>query len=339
MKLKIKTQTNVYLDSQILTGLKVGERVRLTPSDPNGAIKLEDAGGNPITNTIGDLELSSTATTAFGIETGSSCNLNAGTVTIGSINNNCTIYFGEQGDTPLDVSFLGDDNYLQSSNSLDGINIAKQDEITTTWQYYNNDAADYIEWDITSWLSNSNLQTRIWLDGPDAFVDQALDGKVLNVSVDITKNSNVPPGTCSLLPNLGAEGTNPVIYQIQIDVSSGTPKADFSLNCDQEPMDITLVIELADQENYEIQSGQAVEKSLVFANRPTVGMEAHFTRVSDGIEMISFSPDKLQNLYMGESYELEFVIGILWADALTPLIRPVVQSPSNKPSIITTIHL
>jgi hypothetical protein len=310
-QLAIKNKTDVSLDTQSISGLKVGDKIQLTPTSPTGFIILKDASGNDIVNTLGDLELEVAGGTAFDLVPGSTCNLNAGTVTIGSITDDCAIFFSEQGDATLTVSFLGDANYFYSSSSPYDITIAKQEAITVTWQYSASDGS-YQDWDIASWQSNTNLYVQLLLEGPAEFVPAALDGKILDLTFQFSG------GYCFLDPITSAPGSNPPLYKLGIIGTSPTPYARFYLWCQLEDTQATLDVALVDQVSLGFGPGQITQRSLVIANRPTVGMESHFVRVSDGAEMIDLPNTQLKPLNLGETYALNFKVGVLWADGYNP---------------------
>lgn len=319
----IKTNTAVGLSASALAGLRVGQIIQLT-SPTGGAITLATAGGAPITATTGGFRLSASDPSLLGIASGSTCTLNSGVVQIATLASNCAIYFSKQGAFTLDVSFLGDPNFYPSASTIPGVSVARQDGMRVTWQYKELPASpSYQAWDITSWEKSKALPVRLLLQGPPGnFAPQVLNGKNLALTFNITKNTS-PPGTCTIVPLVSVSGTNPRILQLSIDGGGPTAVVDFTLTCSADPMEISMGIALGDSVNFAFTSGQELEKGLVIATRPTVGMTLEFRRVADGDQtLVSGPPTILKTLYVGERYEIKATVGILWADAFNPPFYP-----------------
>lgn len=319
----VKTNTAVGFDSLALSGVKVGQIVRLT-SPTGGAISLTTAGGAPIIATTGGFRVSASDPALLGIASGSTCSLNSGVVQITTLTSNCSIYFTKQGNFTLEVAFLGDPNYYPSTNTVPGVVVAKQDGMRVTWQYKELPSSPtYDAWNITSWEKNKALPVRIILDGPSTnFAPQSLDGKNLALTLNILKNTS-PPGTCTITPFVSASGTNSRTLQLAINGTGTSAVVDFTLTCSSDPMEISLAIALGDAANFSITTGQEVSKGLVIANRPTVGLTVDVRRVADTDQtIVNGPPALLKTLYVGERYEVRITAGTLWADAFNPPYYP-----------------
>jgi hypothetical protein len=318
--ISVKTNTMVSINPLDLLGTKVGQRIVLT-STMGGILSLTDTNGNPITATIGGFRITPSDPAALGIVPGSSCTLNAGVLQITTITSSCSVYFTKTGTFTLTIQYLGDANYYNSSSSVPDVSIARQNGITTTWQYRDTPST-YTDWNITSWEPNKDLPVRILLQGPANFEPASLQSKALAMALSILKNTS-PAGTCNLSPSLSSSGTNPRTYQISINSSSGTATVDFTLRCSSEPMELLLNIQVADSTNFSITTDQPVEKSLVIAKRPTVGMSIDFKRLADGDQtLVTGPPASLKKLFVGEKYSVQITAGVLWADAFNPPYYP-----------------
>jgi hypothetical protein len=317
--LSIKTNTVVSINPLDLLGTKVGQRIVLT-SMTGGVLSLTDTNGNPITATIGGFRITASDPAALGVVPGSSCTLNAGVLQITTITSSCSVYFTKTGTFTLNLQYLGDANYYNSSGSVPDVSIARQNGITTTWQY--RESATYTEWNITSWEPNKDLPVRILLQGPANFEPASLQSKTLALALTISKNTT-PAGTCTVTPIVSSSGTNPRIYQISINSSTGTATVDFTLRCSSEPMELLFNINVADTTNFSIAADQPVEKSLVIAKRPTVGMTINFRRLADNDQTtVAGPPAALKKLFVGEKYTVQITVGVLWADAFDPPYYP-----------------
>ncbi len=315
----IKTNTVVSLNTPAFAGVKVGQIVQLS-SPTGGAITLATAGGVPITATTGGFRLSASDAALLGVASGSSCGLVNGVIQVTTLSSNCAIYFTKQGSFTLEISYLGDVNYYPSASTIPGVSVARQDGIRVTWQYKELPSSpSYQAWNITSWEKSKDLPIRLLLEGPaGSFAPQSLNAKNLALTLNITKNTS-PPGTCTITPIISASGTNPRTLQLAINGTGAAAVVDFTLTCSSDPMEILMGIALADSANFAFTSGQELEKGLVVATRPTVGMTLEFKRVADNDQsLVNGPPAILKTLYVGERYELKATVGVLWADAFNP---------------------
>lgn len=331
--LVIKQNTRISLNSPSFLGLKVGQWVKLTSStttntaSPDGAVILTNTAFQHI-NANGPITISAAQTGVFGIEASqsntSNCTVDTAgqVVTIASITTNCAVYFRKVGTFSLSVSFGGDVNFYQSNSSTPlSVTVTKQDGITFTWLQ----SASYVAWgDLSAVPPNTNLPIRIELGGPTGFSGAAFTNQAINLNLAITSNPSA--GTCNLSGS-SVLGSFPN-YIIVIDASATTPRADFTLRCDKQPMTVSITASLNNTTDFGLAAGQVSNRVLGILDRGNSYMNIDFRRTAGNASMLTTNAMNL--FHIGERYTLQVTVGRLWADSYEGSTYAPRQAVINK---------
>ena len=306
--LKTASTTIVYPQNSYI----VGKTINLTTSPAGGGVLSVLANGSAITNSTGKLAISSTINGLFGVVPGSTCTLTTNgqgveNIAIGSV---CTIYFKLEGSWDFTISYPGDVNSAPSSTGISQQVLGKQDGVSLLWKYKD---GTYLDLDFIQ-TSNSNIQIRIVLPLPEGVTGKVLEGSSLDIALSITQNT-VPAGTCNISNSEGnvVTGAFPT-YHVPIKYSQVTGAyADFLLDCNKQPMGAKMDVSLADQVNFAFAPDQPLSQLMYFSTYTYASLTNSFNLVTSSLTRNEISGLNLNQLYVGESYQISAEIGPIYA--------------------------
>jgi hypothetical protein len=249
-QLKVLDNTKVLIGN--LSGVKVGERIRLTGPDLTtaGIVEIRNSTGRFFPSTGLTLEEKSGAD-IFGVENeGVNCtrdNGNGSKVVVTAANADCFIYFKHIGSSyTLVATFAGDATNNGGTSGDTPVSVQKQDQISATIKYLDPVAGDYTTTFPPNFITNTGSSIRVELDGPSSsfspgntsFPPTALvDRKVLVTLTNAFSIANCQITTNSLVADLTGG-----VYEVTItQKAKGDPTipasltyvtaADFDISC------------------------------------------------------------------------------------------------------------
>lgn len=305
-----------------LTGVKVGQRIRLSgPSTTTSIISILN-GTTPIFPATGLILTEKSGKDIFGVENeGVNCtsSANGSVVTVGAANADCFIYLKHIGAYTLVAAFDGDANYSNSTSGDTPITVSKQDQITATIQYLGSGAPTLP----ANFTTNIPAPVRVLLTGPaggfpvsSAFPPAALVGRkvLVTMSNDYSKNNCTIPVDSQVVDKGGG------IYEVNISqkiipgadptLDTYVTAADFSVTCTTESTTgLSFVVTFSDQTTPTKDSddfGFSTSPVNLFqkaVSRPSLGTIVVSIKRQDTAQTNMLSaPSSIDELHFGQKY-------------------------------------